>query len=300
MSAFTNISESTLRQWGFPEGPIDISYPFEDYGDNKSIIVKRDYLVDARYRLSMPLDTDIDAETAALVKVEFDRLILVSQTSAGEDCGLARVTRTFATIPQDHIERGAQNVQLYGLSMQAGAWQQAWVSSSKYGGYYYFNGLPAEWRGSSVLLSFYIGDYGSTMRFWAYCTADGVCRIKESDAPRWGIYTIPQYLNAYWRKDKSRAARMATVDGFIRYSYRLLSTPDTPLILPQKFTPFWRNDPGSAATSDITILSSTTVPTAVEYLAMVDAREVYQYAEATVSKWQGNIYEIAAPYVFAV
>ena len=134
MSAFTDISESTLRQWGFPDGPIDISYPFENYGDNKSIIVKRDYLVDARYRLSMPLDTDIDAETAALVKVEFDRLILVSQTSAGEDCGLARVTRTFATIPQDHIERGAQNVQLYGLSMQAGAWQQAWVSSSKYGG----------------------------------------------------------------------------------------------------------------------------------------------------------------------
>lgn len=295
----TDISENKLRQWGYPDGTPDISYPFEDYGDHKSIIVRRDYLVDMRYRQSLPLDSDIDADTAAFVRVDYDRLILVAQTSSGEECGLARISRTFATVPQDHIERAAQNVQLFGLSMKAGAWQRAWVSSALSDGYYYFNGIPAAWRGSSIFLSFPVGDYGSILSFWAYCTAEGVCRVKESDAPRWGLYTVPRHLTASWRKDKSRAPRMATVDGFVRYSYRLLSSADTPLVLTQKFSPFLRNDPGGAATSEITILSEQTVPTADEYVAMSDAREAYQYADATVTKWMGNIYEIAAPYVFA-
>lgn len=299
MGRFTRISEAALRQWGYPDGPIEISYPFEDYGDHKSIVVRRDYLVDSRYRLSMPLDTDIDAETASLVRVEYDRLLLVSQESSGEECGLARVSRTFAAVPQDHIERGAQNVQLFGLNMPAGSWQRAWVSSSLSGGYYYFNGIPAAWRGNSLLMSFPVGDYKSYLNFWVYCTPEGVCRIKESDAPRYGIYTVPQYLTASWYQNKSRAARVATVDGFTRYSYRLLSSADTPLVLPQKLTPFYRSDPGSAGTSEITVLSSLTVPTADEYLAMADAHEAYQYADATVTKWMGNIYEIAAPYVFA-
>ena len=295
----TSISAEKLRQWGFPDGPVDISYPFEDYGDHKSIVIKRDYLVDSRYRLSLPLNTDIDAETAAAVRVEYDRLILVSQTSAGESCGLSRVTRMFATVPQDHIERGAQNVQLYGLSMPDGAWQEAWVTSTLSNGYYYFNGIPAAWRGNSLLMSFPVGEYNSYMNFWVYCTPEGVCRIKQSDAPRYGMYTVPPHLKAFWYKTRARAARMATVDGFTRYSYRLLSSPDAPLVLPQKLTPFLKNDPNSVATSEITILSSLTVPTADEYIAMVDAHEAYQYADATVTKWMGNIYEIAAPYVFA-
>lgn len=298
---FNNISDFSLQKSGYPDGELRVSYPFASMGDNRSIVVERDYLADARYYVPQPLDSGMDKESRELLRQDCGELLLVGESAATAGLGFLRITRTFATVPFAHIERCAQNTVRFGWAVDStasgGGVKAQWTRDDKY---YYILGQPV---GARLMVYFTSGynvyDYPRGMTLYAYVAEDG-CKIEVSRVTVtgfWGGYrdqqTIVMQPSMVYNMTGGRIARSGAYDGFTQYDYKHLpdgkiyelSQPLTPIII--------------ASGQETSTLSDGTYPSLSDYKQLMLAGEAYQCAEATIARWKGNIYEIATPFVYA-
>lgn len=296
---FNNISDSILQKSGYPDGELRVSYPFASMGDNRSIVVERDYLADARYYAPQPLDSEMDKESRELLRQDCGKLLLVDESATTAGLGLLRITRTFATVPYSHIERCAQNTVRFGwASSGVSYWKKAqWTSDGKY---YYILGEPVGARLTVYFTSGYkVYDYPRSVSLYAYVDEDG-CRIPISAVTYrgfWGGYrheqTIVMKPDQVRNMANGRIARSGAYDGFTQYDYKHLTDGAT-YELPQPLTPI-----DISSGQETSTLTANTYPSLEQYKQLMLAGEAYQCAEATIARWKGNIYEIATPFVYA-
>lgn len=112
----TNMSEADLKLRGIPEGMPSVSFPFSNFGDIETKLIKQ------KYRCLLPavywgLDTPIDAETARTAKVNPDDYFVVEESEPTSVCpGVVEIERTFATLPPAYTEFESQIVNYPGIS----------------------------------------------------------------------------------------------------------------------------------------------------------------------------------------
>ena len=106
----TTMSEADLKLRGIPEGMPSVSFPFSNFGDVETKLIRQ------KYRCLLPavywgLDAPIDTETALTAGVNSDDYFVVEESEPTNVCaGVVEVERTFATIPNAYTEFESQIV----------------------------------------------------------------------------------------------------------------------------------------------------------------------------------------------
>lgn len=321
-----------LYSSGQPDGPIKIDFPFADYGDTTTLTISRDYLVKDKYYTPLKLDSKINLPEILDLKYEdpsFDfgsgaswpvdlplnlaalngasvrlppnaaKAILVSQ-GAPQDAGggLARVARTYATIPLPRNERAVQSATFFGYSgAGTGNSETAPCNVEEGSPHFTVSGFPDSWQDGARISVKYSYEYwvtGGHKRFGdviVYGTIfGGVSKILSVTFSEWNHRTTGTTATLI-QAVANRDPYAANADGFNKYTYAHIPSDSitNPLI----------SLVGMKVAPPNNILTASTSPTVTEYQQWIRDKRAYQFADTSISRWMGNIYQIITPFVFS-
>lgn len=330
---YNRMDVAALYSSGQPDGPIKIDFPFADYGDTTTLTISRDYLVKDKYYKPLALDTKINLPEILDLKYEdpfFDfgsgapwpldlpmnigvplsaasvklppnaaDAMLVSQ-SAPQDAGggLARVTRTYATIPLPRSERAVQSATFFGYSGAGTGNSETSPCDVEEGDpYFTVKGFPDSWQDGARIsvkysYSYWIGQgHQASGDVIVYGTiSGGVSKILAVAFNEWNHRTTGTTATLE-QAVADREPYAANADGFNQYTYAHIPSDSItdPLV----------SLVGTKVAPPNNILTASTSPTVTEYQQWIRDKRAYQFADTSISRWMGNIYQIITPFVFS-
>ena len=296
-----------------PTGRIRVSHPLTELGDNEATVLEVDYIQDLSYfsPFNVALDqflhnADVPELTSGTRQGYFPNAYLVNQselTPVGST--LVQFTRTFATVPKHNSYGESYAWNRPGISSGAAVDYKTMTSITPLGTTTQViisaNSSPAISTGDLVLINFTALE-NSTGRRLAQNLV-GVATVSGT------TITLPVVIDSFVygsllphyvvKITLRRDPQVVEVSSFVETDYflPLFSTPgintfaDIPIIQPDVIV-------DSAGTQTNTF-STTTTPTAVQYLAECVAKKTRCVTASVVRRWMGNIYSRETRYVIS-